>query len=74
LSNRSIKQYKVFLNHIGFLCDERKYLTIENGPFKSFEVQDMSRVVKELLENWSRSLGFWFMDNEKKESKIGISE
>jgi hypothetical protein len=51
----SDNQYKVFINHIGFLCQARKSVIIEDGPFDTFEVQDMSRVVKENLgeyENW----------------------
>jgi len=55
LSNISEKQYKVFLNHVGFLCEARKQVVIEDCPFTTIEVQDMNRVVKENLgeyENW----------------------
>jgi hypothetical protein len=55
LTNKSKQQYKVFINHIGFLCEARKEVIIENCPYTTFEIQDMSRVVKEELgefENW----------------------
>ena len=55
MSNVFEKQYKIFLSHIGFLCDARKLVIVEDCPVDTFEIQDMNRVVKENLgeyETW----------------------
>ena len=55
LTGNSEKQYKVFINHIGFHCKARKEVIIESCPYTSFHIQDMSQVIKEDLgeyENW----------------------
>ena len=56
LTNNSQKQYKIFINHIGFHCETKKQVIIEDCPYTTFEIQDMSRVVKEDLGEYEGDL------------------
>lgn len=46
---------KIFINHLGFLCNSRKRIVVEECEFKTFEIQDMMFPDVESLdghENW----------------------
>lgn len=55
MTKTSDKRYRVYLNHIGFLCEVPKKVIVEDGSFAFFEVQDMNKTTRETLgeyENW----------------------
>lgn len=49
------KHPKIYINHIGFQCNAKKELVVDACGVREFIVQDMSKVIKEVIgecENW----------------------
>ncbi len=49
------KNPQIYINHLGFLCNAKKELVVDACPVHEFIVQDMSKVIKEVIgecENW----------------------